>query len=75
MIFLVKEIFTMITLNIMHETETMNTNGGTKRYFCPWNDYSNTSYWKTYGHAISCAYKRGLFNLPIAMIKAAIKLR
>lgn len=45
-----KRRFAMINLNIMHETETMNANGGTKRYFCPWNDYSNTSYWKTYGH-------------------------
>lgn len=65
----------MEKLRLMTVTETMNANGGTKRYFCPWNDYSNTSYWKTYGHAISCAYKRGLFDLPIAMIRAAIKRR
>lgn len=62
-------------LSPLSDTEARNINAGGKIYICPWNDYSNTSYWKTYGHAISCAYKRGLFNLPIAMIKAAIKIQ
>lgn len=65
----------MMNMSIMTETENKKANGGAKRYFCPWNDYSNTSYWKTYGHAISCAYRRGLFRLPISMIKAGIGLR
>ena len=72
---ILKKRFAMINLNIMHENETMNANGDTKCYFCPWNDYSNTSFWKTYGHAISCAYKRGLFNLPIEKIKSAIRIK
>ena len=54
----------MMNLNLMTETENRNSNGGAKRYFCPWNDYSSTSYWKTYGHAISCACKRGFSYLP-----------
>ena len=57
------------------KNETCNLNGGAKRYYCPWNDYSSTSYWKTYGHAITCAYKRGLFDIPISMIKAGLRLR
>ena len=52
-----------------------NINGGAKRYYCPWNDYSNTSYWKTYAHAIACAYRRGFFDIPIWMIKTGIGLR
>ena len=55
--------------------EARGINGGARRYYCPWNDYSNSSYWRTYGHAIACAAKRGLFNLPIRMIKAGIGLR
>ena len=57
------------------KNETCNLNGGSKRYYCPWNDYSSTSYWKTYGHAITCAYKRGLFDIPISLIKAGLRLR
>ena len=56
----------------MNIEEARKVNGGAKLYICPWKDYSNTSYWKTYGHAIACAYNRGLFNIPIAMIKAGI---
>ena len=57
------------------EIETSrNINGGAKRYHCPWNDYSSTSYWSTYGHAILCAAKHGLFRIPIAMITKGIKL-
>ena len=57
------------------ESATRTFNAGGKRYFCPWNDYSSSSYWSTYGHAIKCAYKRGLFNIPIWLIKAGIGLR
>ena len=59
----------------MEMTTTRTINAGGKRYYCPWGDYSNTSYWRTYGHAIQCAYRRGLFKIPIAMIRAGIKLR
>ena len=58
----------------MELTAICATNAGAKRYYCPWGDYSNTSYWKTYGHAIQCAYRRGYFNIPIALIKAGIRL-
>ena len=56
----------------MNTTRTINAGG--KRYYCPWGDYSNTNYWRTYGHAIQCAYRRGLFKIPFAMIRAGIKL-
>mgnify|MGYP004651090443 FL=1 len=59
----------------MNIEEARKINGGAKRYYCPWNDYSNTSYWATYGHAIVCAAKRGLFDRPGALIKAGIGLR
>lgn len=65
----------MTNLTEMTETATRTANGGTKRYYCPWNDYSSTSYWKTYGHAIVCAYKHGFFSVPIALIKAGLRLR
>ena len=73
--FLVRKEEIMKNLKSIKTEDSRNINGGAKRYYCPWNDYSNTSYWKTYGHAISCAYKRGLFNIPISMIKAGIFLR
>ena len=50
----------------MNTTRTINAGG--KRYYCPWGDYR-----RTYGHAIACAYRRGWFDIPIAMIKAGIK--
>lgn len=59
----------------MNEQEMRQVNAGYKIYICPWNDYSSRSYWSTYGHAIKCAYKHGLFNVPIAMIRAAIKIQ
>ena len=62
-------------MKTMELTTTRTINAGGKRYYCPWGDYSNTSYWRTYGHAIQCAYRRGLFKIPIAMIRAGIKLR
>ena len=57
----------------MTEQEKRQANGGYKIYSCPWNDYSSRSYWSTYGHAIRCACNRGLFNIPIRMIKTGIK--
>lgn len=62
-------------MKTMELTTTRTINAGGKRYYCPWGDYSNTSYWRTYGHAIACAYRRGWFTIPIAMIRAGIKLR
>ena len=69
-----KENKCMKNLRLMNETETREANGGAKRYFCPWKDYSSTSYWKTYAHAVGCAARRGLFDLPIKLIKAGIRL-
>ena len=65
----------MKNLKVMKEQETRGMNGGAKRYFCPWGDYSNGNFWKTYGHAITCGYKHGYFNLPISLIKAGLRLR
>ena len=65
----------MKKLTSLSENEARQFNAGYKVYSCPWNDYSNRSYWSTYGHAIKCAYRHGLFNLPISMIKAAIKIQ
>ena len=62
-------------MKTMELTTTRTINAGGKRYYCPGGDSSNTSYWRTYGHAIACAYRRGWFDIPIAMIKAGIKLR
>ena len=61
-------------MNAMELSTARSINAGGKRYYCPWGDYSNTNYWRTYGHAIACAYRRGLFKIPIAMIRAGIKL-
>lgn len=66
---------TTTSMTAISKNNTHNINAGGKRYFCPWNDYSSTSFWSTYGHAIKCAYKHGYFNVPIAMIKAGIRLR
>ena len=48
---------------------------GGRTYYCPWSDYRSSSYWKTYAHAIKCAYRRGVFNVPIWMIKLGLRLR
>lgn len=47
-------------------------NGGTRVYICPWNDYRSTNFGRTWGHAIWHGYKKGLFNLPIWMIKTGL---
>ena len=59
----------------LNEKQMREVTGGAKVYSCPWNDYNNRSYWSTYGHAISCAYRRGWFNIPIGLIKAGIGMR
>jgi len=61
--------------NITNSNSTRSINAGAKMYHCPWGDFRNTSYWKTYGHAIVCAYKHGYFAVPEAMIRAALRLR
>ena len=59
--------------NITNSIEVIrSTNGGATVYCCPWNDYRSTSFWKTYGHAIVHAAKKGIFDLPISMIKVAL---
>ncbi len=58
----------------MNSVEMLAIDGGKKIYGCPWGDYSSTSYWSVYGHAIKCAYRHGYFNLPLWMIKKGIKL-
>jgi hypothetical protein len=65
----------MKNLKTLSINEAQRLNAGYKIYICPWNDYSSRSYWSTYGHAIKCAYKHGLFIVPIAMIKEAIKIQ
>ena len=57
----------------LNNIEARTINGG-KTYRCPWGDYSNTNYWKTYGHAIVCAAKHGVFDLPLWMIKTGLGL-
>ena len=50
-------------------------NGGKTYYYsCPWKDYTSTSYWKTYAHAIKHAYKKGYFALPFALIRTGLGL-
>ena len=58
-------------MKTMKIEETRDINGG-KTYKCPWGDYSSTSYWKTYAHALKCALKHGYFSAPIALIKAGL---
>ena len=59
--------------NITKSIEVIrSTNGGATVYICPWNDYRSTSFWKTWGHAIYHAAKKGVFDLPIWMIKTAL---
>ena len=55
--------------------EIMKRQFAGRTYFCPWSDYSSNSFWTTYAHAIKCGYKHGYFDIPIAMIKAGIRLR
>lgn len=50
------------------------TTGG-KTYFCPWGDKSSGNFWTVYAHAVTCGYKHGYFDIPIAMIKAGFRLR
>ena len=50
--------------------ENMNIYGG-RTYYCPWRDYRSSSYWKTYAHAIKCAYKHGYFTIPFEIFKRA----
>ncbi len=65
----------MNKLNAINKKDTRKYNGGGKVYFCPWGDYQNSNFWKTYGHAIRCGHKHGLFNIPINTIKAGLRLR
>ena len=60
---------------VKNTEETRGMNGGAKVYFCPWGDYRNSNFWKTYGHAIVCGYKHGYFNVAIDLIKKGIRLR
>ena len=59
--------------NITNNIEiTRSTNGGATVYGCPWGDYRSTSFAKTWGHAIVHAAKKGIFNLPISVLKIAL---
>lgn len=59
--------------NITNSTDvTRSVNGGATVYSCPWGDYRNTSFWKTYAHAIVHAAQKGIFELPIWMIKTGM---
>lgn len=56
----------------MNTKENRTVNGGATIYGCPMGDYYSTSFWKTYGHAIGHAAKKGIFDLPFWMIKTAL---
>ena len=58
--------------NIINIESTRDFNGGATVYLCPWRDYRSTSFWKTYGHAIVHAYRKGYFDLPLALISLAL---
>lgn len=65
----------MAKFEIISEAEAMEIVGGAKKmYHCPWNDYNSTNYWKTYSHAVRCAYDHGMFDIPFVMIKAGLRL-
>lgn len=55
--------------------KTMRETTGGKTYFCPWGDKSSGNFWTVYAHAVTCGYKHGYFDIPIAMIKAGFRLR
>lgn len=63
----------MARFELISEEEAREICGGGKIYSCPWKDYRSTNFWKTYGHAIVCANKHGLFDMPKALVKQAIK--
>lgn len=54
-------------MRTMTDTKARTTSAGAT-YYCPWGDYRNTSFAKTYAHAIVCGAKHGYFNLPVSMI-------
>ena len=63
-----------ITLKPVNKDALRDIGGGTKIYFCPWNDFKSTNFWTTYSHAVACAYKHGLFSVPLTMIRVGMGL-
>lgn len=61
-------------MRTMTVKETKTTTGG-KTYYCPWGDKSSSNFWTVYAHAVACGYRHGYFDVPIAMIKAGLRLR
>ncbi len=60
-------------MKTMNNSNLAAVNGG-KYYRCPWGDYGGTSYWNVYAHAVAHAYRLGIFNFPLWLIKVGIGL-
>ena len=63
----------MTNVRTLTKNEARELNGG-RTYYCPWGDYSNNSYWRTYGHAVAHAYRLGIFDFPLWLIKTGLGL-
>lgn len=57
------------TMKHINAEEARKIDGGRRIYKCPWCSRKSSNFWSVYGHAIWHGAKRGLFKVPMWMIR------